>query len=295
MGAIFVGFLVGCLHAWLINVIGLPPFIATLATMVGLRSFSRILVGKVTAALGSQQSRIYLGDPKFLVLGHLWVPVVVFCVLAFLCWLLMSRTVVGRHLYALGGNEQAARLSGIRTERLKWLAYCLSAVLAAIAGVLYFGYLGSADPQALGEGYELNSIAAAVVGGCSLTGGLGTITGTVMGCLFLEVVINGVAQVIGGGDANLYEGLIVGVVVAVAVAFNLLGQTSARRKQFFPGLLGALAILTLGLFAVVLLPLVMGAKPGLITTAVLAALMIAVKVIQSRPARAAPKPPAGEP
>src|SRR5262245_40291156 len=80
-----------------------------------------------------------------------------------------------RHLYALGGNEQAARLSGIQTDRLKWLAYCISAVLSSIAGILYIGDQSVADPQTLGRGYELNAIAAAVVGGCSLQGGAGTI------------------------------------------------------------------------------------------------------------------------
>jgi ribose/xylose/arabinose/galactoside ABC-type transport system permease subunit len=133
-------------------------------------------------------------------------------------------------------------LSGIRTDRLKWLAYCISAMLSAVAGVLYFAYFGSADPREMGQGYELNSIAAAVVGGCSLQGGIGTIPGTALGCLFLQVVIDGVGQVIGGGDADKYRGMIVGVVVAVAVTFNQLRSAVARRKQFFPGLLGNLAI-----------------------------------------------------
>ncbi len=280
--AIFVGFLVGCLHAWLITVIGLPPFIATLATMVGLRSFSRVLIDRVNQELSSGGPRIYLDDPKFRALGRIGVPVGVFAVLAIGCWILMSRTVAGRHLYALGGNEQAARLSGIRTDRLKWLAYCISAILSAIAGVLYFAYIGSADPQADGQGYELNSIAAAVVGGCSLQGGIGTIPGTVLGCLFLQVVIDGVGQVIGGGAADKYQGMIVGVVVAVAVTFNQLGSAANRQKQFFPGLLGGLAILALALFSVTLLPLIMGKTAGLTTTGVLVVLFIAIKLVQGR-------------
>ncbi|HKD35274.1 MAG TPA: hypothetical protein VKB78_00695, partial [Pirellulales bacterium] len=94
-GAIFVGFLVGCLHAWLITVIGLPPFIATLATMVGLRSFSRVLIDKVNQAVAKGGPRIYLDDPIFRKLGNIWVPVGVFCLLAIACWILMSRTVAG--------------------------------------------------------------------------------------------------------------------------------------------------------------------------------------------------------
>jgi ribose/xylose/arabinose/galactoside ABC-type transport system permease subunit len=285
VGAILVGFLVGCLHAWLITVIGLPPFIATLATMVGLRSFGRVLIDKVNQEFGHGGPRIYLDDAKFRVLGNIWVPVGVFFLLTILCWILMSRTVAGRHLYALGGNEQAARLSGIRTDRLKWLAYCISAMTSAIAGVLYFAYFGSADPREMGQGYELNSIAAAVVGGSSLAGGIGTIPGTALGCLFLQVVIDGVGQVIGGGDADKYRGMIVGVVVAVAVTFNQLGSTASRQKQFFPGLLGGLAILTLGLFSICLLPLIMGKTSGLTTTAVLVTIFIAIKLLQSRGAK----------
>jgi ribose/xylose/arabinose/galactoside ABC-type transport system permease subunit len=288
-GAVIAGILVGSLHAWLITVIGLPPFIATLATMVGLRSFCRVLVSKVAGG-----EHIYLSDPKLLYLGKIWVPVTVFAALALFCWLLMSRTLVGRHLYALGGNEQAARLSGIRTDRLKWLAYCISAVLAAISGILYFGYHGSADPHELAQGYELNSIAAAVVGGCSLQGGIGTITGTIMGCLFLQVVIDGVAQVIGGGDADRYQGMIVGVVVAVAVTLNQLRRASSRGKQLFPGILGGIAILTLALFSFTLLPLIMDKTSGLTSAIFLVVVLIGIKAFQTRQS-ATIRPSADEP
>ncbi|HEV3417302.1 MAG TPA: hypothetical protein VG056_10825, partial [Pirellulales bacterium] len=115
-GTILVGFLVGSLHAWLITVIGLPPFIATLATLVGLRSFGRAMVELISGDMAARKilpqsiTQISVSDPKFRALAtHLWIPVAIFAVLAFLCWLLMSRTVAGRHLYALGGNEQAAR------------------------------------------------------------------------------------------------------------------------------------------------------------------------------------------
>jgi ribose transport system permease protein len=290
VGTIFVGFLIGSLHAWLITVIGLPPFIATLATLVGLRSFGRAMVEQITSnieILNGRTTQIQIFDQQFRYLAtSVWIPVVVFCLLAAFCWLLMSRTVTGRHLYALGGNEQAARLSGIRTDRLKWLAYCLSAILSSIAGILYIGDQSVADPQTLGRGYELNSIAAAVVGGCSLQGGVGTIPGTVLGCLFLRTVIDGVAKIIKTG-ADVYEGLIVGVVVVVAVTFNQLRQSGAQGKQFFPGMLGWTAILTLGLLAGSLLILVMGRSSGLGSAAVVFLALIAVKILEGRRARTA--------
>ena len=255
LGTLIIGFLIGSLHVWLITVIGLPPFVATLATLVGLRSLGRAIVENVTQR--STQIQIFDEDFRYLATS-VWIPALLFLVLTGLMWVLLSRTVTGRHLYALGGNEQAAKLSGIRTDRLKWLAYCLSSMLSALAGILYIGDQAVADPQTLGRGYELNGIASAVVGGCSLQGGAGTIPGTVLGAVFLRVVVDGVAKIIKTG-ADVYEGLIVGVVVVIAVAFNQLRRGSGRRRQLFPGALGIVNILNLALLTGVLTAL-MGPK-----------------------------------
>jgi ribose/xylose/arabinose/galactoside ABC-type transport system permease subunit len=260
-GALLAGLLIGSLHAWLITVIGLPPFVATLATLVGLRSLGRALVEYVTAQqLGHLSTQIEISDDRF----RDWttsVPlrVYLFLALAGLVWLLLSRTVTGRHLYALGGNENAARLSGIQTDRLKWLAYCLSALLSSIAGVILIGEQSVAEPQTLGRGYELNAIAAAVVGGCSLRGGIGTIPGTVLGALFLRTVMDGVTKVIKSG-ADTYEGLIVGAVVVVAVAFTQLREAAQRGKRFLPGALGLVTAVNLSLLAGLLAVLMKGAE-----------------------------------
>jgi ribose/xylose/arabinose/galactoside ABC-type transport system permease subunit len=247
-GALVVGLLIGTLHAWLITVIGLPPFVATLASLVGLRSLGRMLIANATA----NNSQIQIFDKQFRYLAtSVWIPVVIFLSLSALAWLLMSRTVIGRHLHALGGNEEAARLSGIQTDRLKWLAYVLSALVSSVAGVLYIGEEAVADPQRQGVGYELNAIAAAVVGGCSLRGGVGAIPGAVLGALFLRTVIDGVDKMIKTG-ADVFQGLIVGCVVVVAVAFTQLRQAGRSGKQFFPGPLGAVTIVILSLLAGVL-------------------------------------------
>jgi len=243
-----VGFLIGSLHTWLITVLGLPPFVATLATLVGLRSLGRGLVAYYSQ--GSSQIQIFDEQFRFLATS-VWIPVLLFLVLAAVVWILMSRTVAGRHLYALGGNETAARLSGIRTDGLKWLAYSLSAILSSVAGILYICEVATADPEKLGKGYELNAIAAAVVGGCSLLGGVGTIPGTVLGVLFLRVVIDGVAKII-KRSADIYEGLIVGMVVVVAVAFTQVREAGRRGKRFLAGPLGIVTILNLSVLAGVL-------------------------------------------
>ncbi len=181
----------------------------------------------------STQIQIFDADFRYLATS-VWIPAVICCLLAVGLSILLRHTVAGRHLYALGGNEPAARLSGIRTDRLKWLAYCTSAMCASLAGILYIGEQSVADPQTLGRGYELNAIAAAVVGGCSLQGGVGTVSGTVLGCLFLRSVIDGIAKIIKTG-ADVFEGLIVGIVVVMAVTFSQWRASGQRGKQFFAG------------------------------------------------------------
>lgn len=287
-GAMLVSFLIGTFHTWLITMVGLPPFVATLASLVGLRSLAKVLNQEVTKHLGNQSTKINIYDSTFTSWGKTWwIPLVVFLVLGALAWVLMNRTVTGRHLYAMGGNEQAARLSGIRTERLKWLAYCLGAMTAAIAGILYTAEVASADPQTQGRGYELNAIAAAVVGGCSLQGGIGLMPGVMLGVLFLRVVIDSVAKVVGSGSDD-YEGLIVGFLVVLAVAFNELRAAGSRRqKQFFPGALGSMAVGILSLLVGIVTTLMAGARAGTVSGVVTFAVLVVLKIAEMRAARRA--------
>lgn len=285
-GTLFVGFLVGTLHTWLITSIGLPPFIATLATLVGLRSLARALIEFVTEAqFGSKTTQIQIYDASFRYLAtSIWIPLVLFALIAIGLWLLLSYTVVGRHLYALGGNEQAAKLSGIRTDSVKWLAYCIGTMTASIAGILYMCDQSVADPQTLGVGYELRAIASAVVGGCSLQGGAGTIIGTVLGALFLRTVIDGVAKIIKTGS-DVYEGLIVGVVVVFAVAFSQLGVASAQRRQYFPGVRGFFAIFAVVFFAAMIATVAQGLIAGAVVAGLTVVALGSLKGVQA--ARAA--------
>ena len=128
----------------------------------------------------------------------------------------------------------------------EWFAYCFGAITAAIAGIFAMADGSVAQPVNLARGYELNAIAAAVVGGCSLQGGVGTVTGTVLGALFLRVVIDAVSKLIKAG-ADVYEGMIVGIVVVLAVTMTQFRQLLHSGREFFPGLRGALAIPTLAL------------------------------------------------
>jgi ribose/xylose/arabinose/galactoside ABC-type transport system permease subunit len=222
--------LVGVLHALLITRLDLPPFIATLGTLIGLRSLGRVIAQSLY-----NSDKIAVPAPDFRALYNAtwklsgiagdvqirWVPLCGFLVVAVGAVVLMRRTILGRHLYALGGNEEAARLSGIRTDRLKYVAYCLGALCSGLAGILYAAREGQGNSTNMGMGYELNAIAAAVVGGASLRGGVGTMSGTILGALFLTLVVNGIPNII-KIESTLYEGIVVGVVVIMAVAVNQL-------------------------------------------------------------------------
>lgn len=251
LATLVIAFLIGSFHAWLITVIELPPFVATLASLVGLRSLARLLIQDITVLeYGQRQSTITINDELLTSVSreNWWVACILWLALSGALWVLMSRTIVGRYLYAMGGNEDAARLSGIRTDRMKWLAYSLSSVTAALAGVLYACYIGTTSPATDGMGYELNAIAAAVVGGCSLTGGIGTIAGVMLGTLFLRVIIDSVAKLF-RSQPDLFEGLVVGMLVILAVAFNQLRGTGGLRKPYFPGLLGLLNVAIISVLA----------------------------------------------
>lgn len=287
LASLLAGFLVGTLHTWLITAVRLPPFIATLATLVGLRSLARALATSTTAALlPTKNSQINVYDPMFkFVRDNVWIPVAVFGLLAFITWLLLTRTVLGRHVHALGGNEQAARLAGIRTDNVKWFAYCYAAMTAALAGLFYVANESVAAPAIQARGHELNAIAAAVVGGCSLSGGVGTVPGTVLGTVFLRVVIDAVSKVI-KTEAEIYEGLIVGVVVVLAVTFSQVGQLAKGGRQLFPGALGLCAIPVLALLLGGVVAMTAGPRAGIAAGITALGLLAAVRLWEGRQAAA---------
>jgi ribose/xylose/arabinose/galactoside ABC-type transport system permease subunit len=240
--SLFTGLMVGAMHTWMITALRLPPFIVTLGSLVGLRSLGRALCYYMTGRFkGSSSEDLPFSDPfcDFLT-ARVELSILLLALLAGLTWLILSRTVLGRHIYALGGNEQAARLSGIRTENVKWFAYSFSAVCASLTGVFYIAEAG-AKPTTLASGYELTAIAAAVVGGCSLQGGIGTIPGTILGAIFLRAVVDSVARII-KTSSDVYEGMIVGIVVVLAVTFAQLREIRQSGRQLFPGLLGFVVV-----------------------------------------------------
>jgi len=280
--AIFAGLIVGTLHTWMITSLRLPPFIVTLGSLVGLRSLSRALCLAMTGTFkGTDSEELPFSDPFMdLLKDEVWISMVLMLVLAAFTWVVLNKTILGRHLYALGGNEQAARLSGIRTENVKWFAYCFSAVCASLAGIFYIAESG-AKPSTLAGGYELNAIAAAVVGGCSLQGGVGTIVGTLLGAIFLRAVVDAVARIV-REQSDIYEGMIVGMVVVAAVTFSQLQQIRTSGRHLFPGVMGILAIPCLAGAIALVATITLGPTVGIATGLTSLVLLIAWKIVEVR-------------
>ncbi|MEE3230095.1 MAG: ABC transporter permease, partial [Planctomycetota bacterium] len=261
------------------------------------RSLGRVLIQDVNRVFTSNaNTQIYIRDATYKSLGNEWyIPVIICAVVALVLFTLMRSTVTGRHLYAIGGNEDAARLSGISTEKKKWLAYCIGTMTAALAGILYSSYVGGAMPDRDGLGYELNAIAAAVVGGCSLAGGLGTISGIVLGAIFLRVVIDAVAKTV-KDNPDEFQGMIVGLLVVLAVTFNELRSQKGDRKKFFPGALGIVNIISLTVLMGLVAMLVTSDGDsstddsrdklfaGCLVAGITFAVLVARKMFESRPA-----------
>ncbi len=219
VGLVFAAF-VGVVHALLVGWVKLQPFVATLGTMSILRAVALLMTSAVPIAIPIEAftdlgNAIWFGlpAPAWFLLG-----------VAAAAMFLLHGTVYGKYIYAIGSNEEAARLSGINTNAVKIIAYTVCALFTGLAGVLYAAYTRQGDP-ASGMGYELNAIAAAVIGGCNLMGGEGSVVGTILGAGILSVILNGLNLMI-KRNASLWEGVMVGSVVIVAVALNTL-----RRRQ----------------------------------------------------------------
>ena len=221
-GAILVGVIVGTVLGWfngcVITRFKLPPFVATLGMLSIARGLTMLWTG------GFPITR--LGEAfDFIGSGHwlgLPMPVWISGVLVAIFMLVMKRTRFGRHVYAVGGSEKAARLSGLNVRRIKLLVYTLGGALSGVAGLLATARLDSATPNA-GLGYELDSIAAVVIGGTSLNGGRGTIMGTVLGCLIIGVLNNGLVLL---EVSPFWQQVIKGLVILVAVAVDKMGEKS---------------------------------------------------------------------
>ncbi|MFE0315982.1 ABC transporter permease/substrate-binding protein [Streptomyces albogriseolus] len=214
--AVATGIVCGLVNGFLVSYGKLPPFIATLAMLSVARGLS--LVISQGSPIAFPDSVSHLGDTLG---GWLPVPVLVMVVMGLLTAFVLGRTYIGRSMYAIGGNEEAARLSGLRVKKQKLAIYAFSGLFAAAAGIVLASRLASAQPQAA-QGYELDAIAAVVIGGASLAGGTGKASGTLIGALILAVLRNGLNLL---SVSAFWQQVVIGVVIALAVLFD-----TVRRK-----------------------------------------------------------------
>ncbi|MEX3099739.1 MULTISPECIES: substrate-binding domain-containing protein [unclassified Streptomyces] len=224
--ALATGIAAGLINGFLISYGKLPPFIATLAMLSVARGLALVISDGSPIAFPDSIS--HLGDTLG---GWLPVPVLVMVAMGLIAAFVLGRTYIGRSMYAIGGNEEAARLSGLRVNRQKLAIYALSGVFAAIAGVVLASRLSSAQPQAA-SGYELDAIAAVVIGGASLAGGTGKASGTLIGALILAVLRNGLNLL---NVSAFWQQVVIGVVIALAVLLD----TVRRKAGAAPTAIGA--------------------------------------------------------
>ena len=216
VAGIAVGLVAGLVNGLVITRFRVPPFVATL----GMLGIARGLTMRWT----QHHPITDLGDEfAFIGLGHFLgvpMPVWISAALVVVFVIITRRTRFGRYLYAVGGNERTATLSGLNVNRIKLKVYALGGGLAGVAGLLLTARLNAADPK-MGEGDELDSIAAVVIGGTSLSGGRGSILGTVLGCLIIGVMNNGLSLM---GVSSDWQLVIKGAVIIVAVAIDQAGR-----------------------------------------------------------------------
>ncbi|GAA4651788.1 ribose ABC transporter permease RbsC [Kistimonas scapharcae] len=214
--ALALGIILGLINGLLVARVKLQPFIATLITMTVYRGLTLIISdGMPVRNIGDVSSMIAWINRGSI--GILPVSMIVFLVVLVILMVLLHKTVFGRQLYATGGNEEAARLSTVPTDKIKILGYMLCGLLSAMAAILYIARYNSIYPNA-GVGMELDAIAAVVIGGTSMTGGRGRITGTFIGVLIIGVLNNGLNLL---GISSFYQEVIKGLVILFAVVIDI--------------------------------------------------------------------------
>jgi ribose transport system permease protein len=221
----------GCIHGLLITRLRIQPFIITLCGLLIYRGLARFIADDSTKGFGNAEGFETLRD---LAHGRPWgvpMPFILLIGVATICWFLLHRSVYGRYLLAVGRNEEAARFCGISTRLVIGTSYVIAGLLTGFAGILFAFYTNSVSPSNHGNFYELYGIAAAVLGGCSLRGGEGSIIGIVIGTALLQVLQNLVNLL---GIPSSLNFAVMGAVVLIGVLGDQFAQRRAARKLAKP-------------------------------------------------------------
>jgi ribose transport system permease protein len=218
-----VGALLGLLNGLMLTVMKLPhPFISTL----GMTNAARGLALIITAGIPISGFPKALQFPGYASFNGLPASFFIVIIIFILFHIFLTKTAVGRQIYSIGGNREAARLAGINTKRVLTLVYVISGIMSAFAGIIFIGRLNTAPPLA-GTGYELDAIAACIIGGASFSGGKGTIWGTLVGCVMIAVIRNGLNLVRASADLQM---VIIGLIIVLAVFVDVV-RTDFEKKS----------------------------------------------------------------
>ena len=219
--ALLTGLVFGLINGGLIAFLKLPPFIVTLGALTAVRGVAR-LIGDDKTVFNPELPFAFIGNDS--ILGVPWLVVIATAVIIG-SWFILRRTVLGLHIYSVGSNPEAARLSGIKVWKVLLTVHALSGLLAGLGAVMTSSRLMAANGLQLGQSYELDAIAAVILGGTSFVGGVGTIVGTLIGALIIAVLTNGLVLV---GVSDIWQYIIKGLVIIGAVALDRYRQAGAR-------------------------------------------------------------------
>ncbi|CAM5291810.1 MULTISPECIES: inner-membrane translocator [unclassified Thauera] len=219
--ALLTGLIFGLINGGLIAFLKLPPFIVTLGALTAVRGVAR-LIGDDKTVFNPDLPFAFIGNDS--ILGVPWLVVIAATVIIG-SWFILRRTVLGLHIYSVGSNPEAARLSGIKVWKVLLTVYAISGLLAGLGAVMTSSRLMAANGLQLGQSYELDAIAAVILGGTSFVGGVGTIVGTLIGALIIAVLTNGLVLV---GVSDIWQYIIKGLVIIGAVALDRYRQSGAR-------------------------------------------------------------------
>jgi len=220
--ALAVGGGFGLVNGALISLLRLPPFIVTLGSLTAVRGVAR-LMGHDTTIFNPQLSFAFIGNDS--VLGVPWLVILAVVVVA-ISWFILRRTVLGLRIYSVGGNPEAARLSGIRVWGIEMFVYVISGLLAGLGAVMSAARLYAANGLQMGQSYELDAIAAVILGGTSFVGGVGSIIGTLVGAMIIAVLTNGLVLL---GVSDVWQYIIKGLVIIGAVTLDRYRQRGSAR------------------------------------------------------------------
>lgn len=217
-----IGAVVGALNGTVIALLNMPPFIMTLGTMRALRGVA-LLLTKGTPVDITMDSFRTMGTGSFLGVP---IPVYLFVAVAALAQVILSKTATGRYIYALGSNVEAAQISGVKIMANRVKAYLISGVCVAIAAILYMSRLGSAQPIA-GEGYEMEAVAATVIGGTSIVGGEGSAMGSIIGAVVVAIIKNAMVLL---KISTYWQSIVIGLVIVVSVSIDIIRKRLEARR-----------------------------------------------------------------